>query len=98
MSLPVAVLITIVTTPQQGPNVPLTPPQYLAPVFVAASTNDAAGVSIGNSAANSAVGTGGVLEPSSEIGFPGVTNLNQLWFTGTAADKISVFAQGGPSF
>ena len=93
MSLPQSVLITIVTTgtAQQGPNVPFVLPQYTAPVLATNSANNAAGVTIGNSAANAAVGTGGALEPGTEIGFPGLTNLNQLWFNGTTADKISVF-------
>ena len=92
MALPVSVLITIVSTgvPQQGPSVPLALTGVTAPTFYTASTINAAGVTISNT--NSATGAGAMNASSYMQAFPGLTNLNQLWFTGTAADIISVFA------
>lgn len=91
MALPVSVLITIAAsaTPQQGPNVPLALTGVTAPTFYTASTNNTAGVTISNT--NSATGSGAMNAGSQMQAFPGLTNLNQLWFTGTTADKISVF-------
>ena len=93
MSQPQSVLITIAVggTPQQGPNVPFVLSGVTAPTLSTASTNNAAGVTIGNSQANAAIGTGGALLPGATLPFPGLTNLNQLWFNGTTADKISGF-------
>lgn len=91
MSQPQSVLISIVAggTPQQGPNVPL--PLGRKTSLITDSGNNAAGVTVGNSATGAAIGTGGVLEPCMTVAYSGLTNLNQLWFNGTTADKISAF-------